>query len=272
MKKDDGNGLMKIGVYQMAPKFGDKAYNLNQIEEVLLETDADLVVLPELCTTGYQFSSQEEVMALCESIQDGEAVQRWRSICQKKNMHLVAGLGERQGDICYNTSVLVGPEAVIGIYRKIHLFDEEKLWFKSGPEGFRVWDIGSVKIGMLICFDWIFPESVRSLALSGAELICHPANLVLPFCPDAMITRSVENRVFTATANRVGREARAGKKALQYIGLSQITSPAGERLVRFDASETGFKAVDIDPALARDKQITSRNDLWKDRKPDLYTC
>jgi len=96
----------------------------------------------------------------------------------------------------------------LGTYRKIHLFYKEKLYFAPGENPPKVFNVNGVNIGVMICFDWIFPETARTLSLQGAELIAHPANLVLPYCQNAMITRSIENRVFTATANRVGSELR----------------------------------------------------------------
>ena len=123
-------------------------------------------------------------------------------------------------------------------------------------------------IGLLICFDWIFPEAARTLALAGATLLCHPSNLVLPHCPDAMITRCLENRVFAVTANRVGEERR-GVTPLRFIGLSQVVSPRGERLARCGAVDEGAATAVIDPG-AFDKRLTPRNDLWEDRRPDIY--
>lgn len=261
---------MRIGIVQFNPKFGDKTYNLNRIESVLNKADADLIVLPELCTTGYQFVSGEEALDLSEPTPEGPSIRRLMAICRKNNMHLAAGVNERQGDACYNSAVLLGPDGHLDTYRKIHLFDEEKLWFQPGTEGFRVTDLGKIRVGMMICFDWIFPESARSLALAGADLICHPSNLVLPYCPDAMITRSIENRVFTATANRIGTEARGGKFPLTFIGLSQVTDPKGRRLIRFGSEEENIRITEIDPSRARNKKVTSRNDLWKDRRPGQY--
>jgi len=261
---------MKIGIFQFCPRFGDIEYNLNRIKNVLIHTDADLMVLPELCTTGYQFISKEEALDLSEVIPDGVSIKKLTILCRKKKMYLVAGVNERDGNGCYNASVLLGPKGYIGKYRKMHLFDEEKLWFQPGTDQFHVWDLGIVRVGMMICFDWIFPESARSLALAGADLICHPSNLVLPFCPDAMVTRSIENKVFAATANRIGKEARGDKAPLQFIGRSQVTDPKGKRLLQFSSEEEGVKTVIIDPILARDKHVTARNDLWEDRRVGQY--
>ncbi|GAH17893.1 unnamed protein product [marine sediment metagenome] len=121
---------------------------------------------------------------------------------------------------------------------------------------------------MLICFDWIYPEAIRTLALKGAQIILHPANLVTPYCPDAMITRAIENRVFVVTADRIGKEKRNSKE-LKFIGKSQIITPKGEILVRVETEEcVGF--VDIDPNLALDKKFNQYNNLLEDRREDLY--
>jgi predicted amidohydrolase len=122
----------------------------------------------------------------------------------------------------------------------------------------------------MVCFDWIFPESARVLALLGADIICHPANLVLPLCQQAMTTRSLENGVFSATANRIGTEARGGKKPLTFTGRSQILDPMGQALAGLGENETGVAVVAIDPAKAHDKKITEQNDRLKDRRPEHY--
>lgn len=259
---------MNIAIYQFAPAFGDAERNLQKIEQRLQDIEADLVVLPELCTTGYFFASREQVQSMAEPVPGGETVRRLETLCQWKGLHLVAGIAESAEGTCYNSAVLIGPDGWIGTYRKIHLFWKEKIGFAPGNRPFQVWNIGKARVGLMVCFDWIFPESARSLALQGADIICHPANLVLPHCPDAMVTRSIENRVYTVTANRIGFEEREGKK-LNFIGKSQITGVKGEILLRM-GQEEGLKQIEIDPALARNKKITEANDLFQDRKPDLY--
>ena len=260
---------MKIGVLQFAPAWGKIEQNLEQIENLINSVNADLLVLPELCTTGYQFIDKSEVERLSVSVPDGRTTQRLATICKSKNMHIVAGLAEKDENHYYNSAVLVGPEGHIGTYRKIHLFAEEKQWFSPGNTGFQVWDIGIAKIGIMICFDWIFPESARTLAMKGADIICHPANLVLPWCPDAMVTRSIENRIFTATANRIGQEKRQDD-GYSFIGMSQVTSTKGEILFRLKSDQVGCQVVDIDPEQARNKNITSNNHLWNDRRTGFY--
>jgi len=144
------------------------------------------------------------------------------------------------------------------------------LFFSPGDTGFPVWDIGMARIGILICFDWYYPESARTLALKGADILCHPSNLVLPHCPDSMVTRCLENRVFAITANRIGQEERGGKPPLRYIGKSEIVTPLGEILHRASPEQPELILCEIDIREARRKSLNPYNDLWKDRKPHLY--
>ena len=187
-----------------------------------------------------------------------------------RSLYVVLGMAEREGEALYNSAVLIGPKGYIGTYRKTHLFCEETLWFTPGNSGFQVWDIGQAKVGLMVCFDWFYPEAARTLALKGADILCHPSNLVLPHCPDAMVTRCLENHVFAITANRVGKEQRGHSSALSFIGLSEIVAPNGQILHRAPNNEPELFTDDIDVALARDKHINPYNDLLKDRQPQWY--
>jgi len=122
----------------------------------------------------------------------------------------------------------------------------------------------------MICFDWFFPEAARCMALAGADILCHPANLVLPHAPNAMITRCLENRVFAVTADRVGSEERGNNERLTYIGSSQIVTPQGEVLVRASSDREEVRVVTIDPKEARRKTVNRYNHLFMDRRVDLY--
>ena len=164
---------MRIGFFQFAPVFGEVSHNLDKVVETLGQADADLIVLPELFASGYQFVSQQEVITLSESVPNGPTTQRLIDLAKRRRMVIVAGLPERAGPACYNSAVVVGPSGFIGCYRKTHLFFEETLFFTPGDTGFQVWDIGLAKIGVMICFDWYYPEAARTLALKGAEIICH---------------------------------------------------------------------------------------------------
>ncbi|MFO0773060.1 MAG: nitrilase-related carbon-nitrogen hydrolase [Nitrospiraceae bacterium] len=261
---------MKVGYLQNAPTFGEVERNLARAGELIASVSCDLLVLPELFASGYQFTSKAEALALAESVPAGPTTTLLVRLARERRMHIVAGLPERAGDVCYNSAVVVGPDGVLGVYRKTHLFFEETLWFQPGDSGFRVWDIGAARIGVMICFDWYFPESARTLAMQGADILCHPSNLVLPNCPDAMVTRCLENRVFAITANRVGTEARGGDTSLTFIGHSEVVTPRGTIVNRAPREGESITVVEIDPSEARNKRLTAYNDLLGDRRPEFY--
>jgi len=261
---------MNGGFSQFSPVFGEVQRNLQTILKAIHTFEGHLLVFPELALSGYQFLSTEEVRELAEDIPFGPNIKALEDAVRGRDLHVVVGLAERNHSRVFNSAVLIGPEGYIGTYRKTHLFFEETLWFAPGDTGFLVWDIGRARVGLLVCFDWFFPEAARSLALKGADILCHPSNLVLPYCPDAMVTRCLENRVFGITANRVGREERGGKPPLQFIGMSEIVAPNGSILCRSSQKDQELCLCEIDIAEARDKRINPYNDLLKDRRPHLY--
>lgn len=260
---------MKIGVVQFAPEFAEKEKNLAAVEGLLDDSRADLVVLPELFATGYLFESRGELSALAEPI-PGPVTERLVALSRKNDCSIVAGIAESANGFFFNTAVLVRPHGGLSGYRKAHLFGREKKLFAPGDTPFTVHDIGPARIGMLVCFDHLFPEAARTLALKGAQVICHPANLVLPGLGREVVRiRAAENRVFFATANRFGVERRAGVE-IGFTGESQIVGPKGEVLVRSPATGAAVNIVEIDPAEADDKMVTPENDVFGDRRPDLY--
>jgi len=119
--------------------------------------------------------------------------------------------------------------------------------------------------GIVICFDWLFPEVARTFTMKGAQLIAHPSNLVLPYCPDAMVTRCLENRVFAATANRIGTEDRRSYK-FTFIGKSEIVSHNGEILTRLPSNDIAIEVGDVNLSEASNKRINEYNDIFEDRK------
>jgi predicted amidohydrolase len=261
---------MRIGIVQSSPAFGEIDKNIADCLELMASHVANLWVLPELFATGYQFLSPDETRNLAETIPDGITTHALIAYAAKNDCFIVAGLPEIDGDEVFNSSVLVGPDGFIARYRKIHLFCEEKTNFTPGNLPFAVVDIGIARVGMMVCFDHLFPESARSLALQGADVVCHPANLVLPdLAQRTMSIRALENGVFTATANRVGAEAR-GSETLTYTGQSQIIAPNGKALVRLSQDQIEVAVVEIDVSKARDKAITKHNDKLGDRRPELY--
>jgi predicted amidohydrolase len=261
---------MKAGFYQFNPSFGKKEENIDKVISATGNADIDLLVLPEFFATGYQFTHCSEVAQLAEPVPDGYTTRTLSLLSRKNNMYIAAGLPEMHEDKFYNSAILTGPEGFIGVYRKTHLYFEENLYFSPGDTGFRVWDTKAGRIGIMICFDWFFPEAMRTLALTGADIVAHPSNLVLPYCPDSMPLRCLENRVFAITANRTGTENRKEGSSLLFIGKSEIVSPKGEILVRAPEAEEALMVTDIDPTASRNKTLNSFNDIFKDRRPEMY--
>ncbi len=259
---------MKIGYLQTNPIFSEKEQNFNEIEKLTANLKADLIVLPELFATGYTFISKEEAVSLAENT-NGITSQFLLKIAKNTGAVIVGGFVEKEGNKIYNSAMLVSNKGVIGTYRKIHLYYKEKLWFSPGNKPLKVFKVNGVNVGIMICFDWIFPETARTLALLGAEIIAHPANLVLPYCQKAMVTRSLENRIYAITANRIGQEKR-GNDDFKFTGGSQITSYDGSILSTAPLDQIFIEFVEIDQNLVRDKKLNDYNDLFRDRKKEFY--
>jgi len=256
--------MFKIGVVQNSPKFLKAGENVAAALELMEKLEADLWVLPELFASGYNFKSKKEAARCAEEIPSGPLCRLLKAWTTAKDCAVAAGLPEKAGGRLYNSAVLVSGGRV-RLYRKSHLFGGEKRFFSPGDTGFWVAPVKGVPVGLMICFDWLFPEACRTLALKGAQVVAHCANLVLPWGPEGMKLRSLENRVFTATADRVGRE-----RGLRYIGQSQIVAPNGRILARLGEREIRACVVDIDPWTAKDKKVHPANDLFEDRRPRLY--
>jgi len=296
---------MNVAVVQTSPVFGEVRSNVQKAIELMESVRAGLYVLPELFNTGYNFADRQEVEQLSEPIA-GKTFDSVAEFAKERSCYVVYGFAERTTEpdsrtsapkarppmaenpkpgtsnyeptttnqqpraTYYNSAALVGPEGIVGLYRKVHLYNREHLFFAPGNLGFPVFELPFGKVGIMICYDWIYPESARSLALGGAQLIAHPSNLVMPYCPDAMVTRCLENRVFAVTADRVGEEDRGGVR-FRYIGNSEIVSPRGEILTRLGENEPGISVIGIDLLVANNKQVNEFNDLLKDRRADQYT-
>ncbi|MEM9388574.1 MAG: nitrilase-related carbon-nitrogen hydrolase [Pseudomonadota bacterium] len=266
---DGGSGRLRVGTLQFHPTFGDVGRNRERVCEALANIEADLLVLPELPFTGYHFADRAEALALAEPLDDSPTLMRLVQLCGERRFHLVTGFAERAGEKLFNSALLIGPEGLIDCYRKLHLFNTETAIFDPGDQPLRVHEVAGARIGMMVCFDWVFPEVARTLALRGAQVLCHPSNLVLTFCQQAMITRSIENRVFAATANRFGEDRRP-HGTLDFTGQSQLTTPKGELLFRCSGDAEQVCVAAIDPAEADGKYITPANHVHDDRRPEFY--
>ncbi len=268
-----GAEFVDIGFVQTRPVWGELERNLAGAAKLLDEAPRfDVLVLPELFSTGYVFRDRAELERFAEP-RGGPTVSWLQEQAKARGGWLVGGFPEREGDRVYNAAALAGPAGEAFFYRKIHLFHRELLMFDPGDRPHEVWEIetkaGSVRVGLMICFDWVYPESARCLAVAGAELLLHPSNLVLPYCQESMKTRCLENRVFAVTTNRTGEDLR-GDLRVRFTGLSQITDPKGAVLARCGEEGECVAVARAELALARDKWMTEHNELMAGRRPEMY--
>lgn len=265
---------MRVAVAQIDPKLAEADRNLEacvaRLEEAAKD-GAQLLVLPECAIPGYMFESAEEALPFAEEI-PGPSTEVLERECRRQSMHVVCGMLERDAEGLRNAAVLVGPDGLIGTYRKTHLpFLGVDRFVVPGDE-LVVYDTPLGRIGLEICYDLRFPEATRMLALRGADIIAHPTNFPLAARPQTeFITRAraTENRVYLLTSNRVGKERWA-----EFCGWSQIVDPVGTRLAEAGAEEETLLVADIDLERARDKDFVIPGEyelyLFGHRRPDLY--
>ncbi|MBA4493532.1 nitrilase family protein [Paenactinomyces guangxiensis] len=274
---------VKVAVVQMDPQVGleNKAKNVQMTLDYINQAasnGAKLIVLPELCNTGYSFQTREEAFAHAEPVPNGKTVETWVAIANERNVYLVAGITELDGNYLYDSAVLIGPEGYIGKYRKAHLWYKEKLFFTPGDTGFPVFETKMGRIGLLICWDIWFPEVARILSMQGADIICSCNNWVWtppPLfdetgkCMASYLTMTAahSNNLFIAAANRVGEE-RGGK----FLGCSLIAGNNGWPITGpASPEEETILYADINLVSSRQAPIWNElNDLIRDRRTDLY--
>jgi len=265
---------MRVAVAQLDPKLADKERNLDACLVSLDEAvaaGAELLVLPECAIPGYMFDSADEAMPYAEEI-PGPSTQTLIDACTKAGAYVCCGLIERDGDRLRNAAVLVGPEGLIGTYRKSHLpFLGIDRFVMPGDE-LPVWDTPLGRIGVEICYDLRFPEVTRTLALKGADIVCHPTNFPMAARVQTEVittARAAENRIFLLTANRCGRERWA-----EFCGRSQIVDPYGVRLAETDVAGEALLVADVEIEKARDKDYVIPGEyelyLFGHRRPELY--
>ncbi|MFW5955603.1 MAG: nitrilase-related carbon-nitrogen hydrolase [Rhodothermales bacterium] len=267
--------IVDAAVIQFEPAHGDRATCLGRARALIEETRADLIVLPELFSTGYFFRHASELEGLAEELPEGHAASEIRKWSRDLHAVIVAGIAENSKGKLFNSALVAMPDGTSHVYRKVHLYYREKDVFHAGDQGFPVIEIPigdgqSYQLGVMICFDWYFPESARSLALQGADVIAHPSNLVRRDCPRAMPIRALENHVYTLTANRTGCEENGGEE-LHFIGQSVICDPMGNVIASAGRDDATVLYAAIDIEAARDRGITAYNDVLGDRRPDQYT-
>jgi predicted amidohydrolase len=278
---ESASRTVRIAVAQYEPHIGDlngnRAAAVAQVEAAAAQ-GAQLVVLPELASSGYVFSGEEEAGRLAEDADSGESVAVLVGACRRLGVYVVGGLAEIGNGCRHNSAVVLGPEGRLATYRKVHLFYDEQSWFQPGS-GLVVVDLPFARVGLAICYDLWFPEVARTLALRGAELIAVPTNWVASFrrrlhdehgyCQgDVMaMAAAAANGTSVACADRVGEE-----RGVRFLGASIIVGPDGWPLAgpaSPDRDQLLIADVDL-TAVERARWRTPRNHLLRDRRPALY--
>ena len=200
----------------------------------------------------------------------------WSEIAAKHKLHLVAGICERDGNKLFNSAVLIGPSGYIGTFRKVHLWNEENLYFEPGDLGFPVFHTAIGRIGMAICYDGWFPETYRLSALQGADIVCVPTNWVpIPGQAEGReamanilaMAAAHSNSIYVACADRVGTE-----RGQPFEGQSLIVGHTGWP-VAGPASRDKEEILTADVALGearRARNWNAFNQVLRDRRSDLY--
>jgi predicted amidohydrolase len=271
-----GSSERTVAVAQLAPCIGDLDGNRERAASAIAgaaEAGAALVVLPELCNSGYVFRDAEEARALAEPV-DGPSVQRWRAVAADEGVTVVAGLCELDDEgVVRNSAVVIDGGDLLAVHRKAHLWDREKLCFEPGSSPPAVAQTSAGRVGVAVCYDAFFPEVMRMLSLAGADVIAVPMNAPVlgpplePLVAD-LITACASaqvNRVFVAQADRTGTE-----RGVEWVGASVIVDPDGRMLTERASGEALLTAT-VDLARARDKRFSERNDVLGDRRPELYS-
>jgi predicted amidohydrolase len=272
----------RVCVQQLEPRVGDPEYNralsLDAIEEAA-SGGAQVVVLPELTSSGYMFESAEEAASLAIAVDD-PLISEWARAAARHGIVLAAGFCERGEDgHTYNSAVVIDPSGVRAVYRKLHLWDHEKLWFTPGDELPPVLETPVGQVSIVICYDLEFPELVRTVALAGTELLLVPTNWPLLESPpgderpgevtNAMVSARL-NHIAIACADRVGVE-----RGQPWTGGSTIVDPDGWTVAEYpwhagESRNSGALYADVDLARTRSKRFTELADAFADRRPELY--
>ena len=260
---------MRIGYFQFTPKRLEVEGNIRRINDRINGVKADVLVFPELFLTGYLFTDKNELARFAQKAGEGKIFEAMLSWAKKINGMVIGGFPEIDGEKIYNSSMAVMPDGSYKLYRKLHLFNREKLIFTPGNLKAEPFEFRGAKFGLMICFDWIFPEISRTLALKGAQILVYSSNLVLPLCQRALFARAVENRTFVILSNRGGSET-VGELSLSFTGKSIIYAPDGTILCNSEDDRDEIKIVEVNPDDALDKNVTERNDIFRDRRTQFY--
>lgn len=269
--------LLKVAAIQFEPLLGQGERNRQKIIELTnraFDQEAQLIVTPELGSSGFVHNTRDEAFQNSEPISEGPTVSVLKDIAKERNGYIVSGILEREGNSLYNSAVLIGPNGYIGKYRKNHLWDIEKTFNEPGDMGLPTFELPFGRLAMSICYDGWFPEVSRIYQLQGVDLICDPTNWVVvpniitaenPISPFIHMAQAHMNNLFMICADRIGTE-----RGVTFLGNSCICGPAGfiKGPASFDKEE--ILLAEINLMEARRKIWTPYNHIIRDRRTDLY--
>jgi predicted amidohydrolase len=268
--------MPRFAAAQMESTLLDTKANLHQIiagMEEAAASKADVVVFPECALSGYALTA-DEARTAAEPI-PGPHIEELINACKKNRVIAAVGLIEKGPDErLFNSCVLLGPEGILGVYRKTHLpFLGVDRFLAPGDELAGPFDTTAGRLGILICYDLRFPETARLLTLAGAQVL-----LVSTAWPEAATlysdyaarTRSAENGIYLVAANHFGQE-----RETRYLGRSVITGPDGEMIAEAPPDRPSILYADVDLSRSDEKARIFvpgeyELDLVKDRRPELY--
>lgn len=265
--------MTRIACCQVAPAVGDLAANTELIETTIataVSAGAEVIVLPELVTSGYMFSDADEARSVAITPQSPWFA-KWSAAAG--DSVVIGGFCESGDDgLLYNSAAVVDADGVIATYRKTHLWDKEKLIFTPGDALPPVLKTRHGTIAVMVCYDLEFGELTRKVAVDGAELIAAPVNWPLFPRPEGERPGEVVTAMSTARTNKVAVAAcdRAGvERGQPWTEGSAIVDPDGW-VVAAVGPGSGMAVADIDLSVTHDKSLTEHVDLLADRRLDLY--
>src|SRR5262245_55562565 len=266
----------KIACAQIDCVLGDPKTNREKIITTIrtaAEREAQLVIFPECALTGYAYNSLDEAITFAEQV-DGRSAQAIVEACRQTKAYAIVGFIESEGGKFYNAAMVAGPDGVIGSYRKVHLpYIGVDRFLTPGDRPFQVFDLPIGKVGVNICYDISFPEPARVLKLMGAELIALITNWPTAAWRSPQFvanTRALENHIFYAAADRVGRE-----RGWDFIGRSKVIDCNGDTLTEAGPDAEELVVVPVRLADANNNRIVNvagayEVDRLKDRRPEFY--
>ena len=251
---------------------------------------AQIILLPELFETKYFCQERNyDCYNLATPVDDNKAVNHFKNVCAELKVVIPVSFYEKSGNATFNSIAMIDADgSVLGVYRKTHIpddhFYQEKFYFSPGDTGFKVWDTAYAKVGVGICWDQWFPETARSMALMGAEVLMYPTAIgsepilecdSMPHWRRVMQGHAAANLMPLVAANRIGTEsilpsdANAGQNSsLTFYGSSFITNETGEIMAQSDRETEGYLCYETDLDEVRDNRISWG--IFRDRRPEMY--